>query len=483
MKTVPHIPVLRMGAPYRSLDTRDVVALGSGEPVATLSIGNAGLIHRDAKQYRDVRDALASFSCDELIAMCAKAGELFLNAELPLGETTQKPDDYIHQLSQTSGLPYTLVRKNMAKVHEALTHMKDILTGLTRGMPTGVIDERVGRVGGVEVSYFPTTDALGCVLPSNSPGVNALWLPAIALKTPVVLRPGSDEPWTPWRIIQAMIAAGIPKEAFGFYPSEHEGANAVMETCGRAIIFGGADTVKRYAGNPSVEVHGPGWSKLIIGEDEADNWEQHVDTVVDSIAANSGRSCINASTIVTPRHGEALARAVAKRLTEIAPLPADDPGARLSGIANPAMAKWADAQITQGLKTQGAEDFTAAARGDRARIVIKDGMTYLLPTLIYCRAQDHPLVMKEFMFPYASVIERDQAGLADWLGPSLVVTAITKDATLIDSLLASPNVQRLNLGSIPTSVARWDQPHEGNLFELLYHRRAIQRELLEGVAR
>ena len=34
--------------------------------------------------------------------------------------------------------------------------------------------------------------------------------------------------------------------------------------------------------------------------------------------------------------------------------------------------------------------------------------------------------------------------------------------------------QRLNLGRLPTAHVEWNQPHEGNLFEFLYHRRAIQ---------
>ena len=42
------------------------------------------------------------------------------------------------------------------------------------------------------------------------------------------------------------------------------------------------------------------------------------------------------------------------------------------------------------------------------------------------------------------------------------------------SLLASPLIHRLNLGAMPTSHVHWDQPHEGNLFDVLYRRRAVQ---------
>jgi hypothetical protein len=60
------------------------------------------------------------------------------------------------------------------------------------------------------------------------------------------------------------------------------------------------------------------------------------------------------------------------------------------------------------------------------------------------------------------------------LGRTLVVTALTRDRALIDRLLTSPQVDRLNVGAIATNVISWDQPHEGNLFEHLYARRSFQ---------
>ena len=41
---------------------------------------------------------------------------------------------------------------------------------------------------------------------------------------PLVLKPGSAEPWTPYRLIQAFIGAGVPPDAFGYYPADHAGA-------------------------------------------------------------------------------------------------------------------------------------------------------------------------------------------------------------------------------------------------------------------
>jgi YD repeat-containing protein len=78
------------------------------------------------------------------------------------------------------------------------------------------------------------------------------------------------------------------------------------------------------------------------------------------------------------------------------------------------------------------------------------------------------------LFPFASVVEIPQARLPEALGQSLVVTAITNDAALRQRLLSSNLVGRLNLGAIPTGQISWDQPHEGNLFDHLYARRAFQ---------
>ena len=48
------------------------------------------------------------------------------------------------------------------------------------------------------ISFFPRGDSMGVVLPNNSPGVHSLWAPTTVLKIPLVLKPGSAEPWTPY---------------------------------------------------------------------------------------------------------------------------------------------------------------------------------------------------------------------------------------------------------------------------------------------
>ena len=129
-------------------------------------------------------------------------------------------------------------------------------------------------------------------------------------------------------MIQAFIAAGCPAEAFGFYPTDHEGAAEILRGCGRALVFGDKSTTAQYANNPAIQVHGPGFSKILIGEDQIERWPEFIDLMVASIADNGGRSCINASAVVVPKYAAEIADALAQKLGPVAPLPAQDENAR-----------------------------------------------------------------------------------------------------------------------------------------------------------
>jgi len=357
-----------------------------------------------------------------------------------------------------------------------------VLAGLTRGLNLSILDSGYGQHAGHAISYYPRTNALGIVLPSNSPGVHSLWAPATVLKMPLVLKPGSAEPWTPLRIIQSWIKAGLPADVFGYYPTDHAGGHEILRSCGRGMVFGDVASTKRWKADPRVEVHGPGYSKFVIGPDAADDWESHLDVMVESISNNGGRSCVNASGVWVTKHADRIAEALAERLSRVVPRAADDPDAVLAPFADPSIAERISTAIDQELVAadeaasttdRRARDLSAAARGSE-RVVSAHGGTYLLPTVIRCDAS-HPLANREYLFPFVSVVEVAPDDLPHVLGPSLVVTCISSDRRFQERFVTSPHVDRLNLGAIPTTQIGWDQPHEGNLFDHVYARRAIQR--------
>ena len=475
MTTIPHLPALRRGKAYESLDKSQLLDHRTGDALVSISQVNAGIIRRDMARIAESRAALKRFTAAQLLEICARAGEQFLNATLPLGDKghTQSPQQYLETLSRTSGLPHNMVRRNMKKVNDSLQNMHQVLNGLTRGLPLEVFDTGVGEQNGSTVCFYGRTQSLGVVMPSNSPAVNSLWLPAIALKIPVILKPGREEPWTPYRLIQAFIAAGCPAEAFGFYPTDHEGSGEILRSCGRALIFGDKNTTAQYANSPNIQVHGPGYSKILIGEDEIERWPEFIDLIAGAISDNGGRSCINASAVVVPKYAREIAEALAQKLGPIAPLPATDDNARLSGFANAKMADFIDFNIDEGLSTSGAEDVTAKYRNGPRKVEFEGG-TYLRPTIVLCDSFKHPLANKEFLCPYASVVEVPQSKILEQIGPSLAVTAITRDKNLIAALMESTLIDRLNFGPISTMKVSWTQPHEGNMFEFLYKRRSLE---------
>ena len=476
------IPLLRAGQPYRSLKVTELRHVATGEPVAEVSQANQGIITRDLLNARENQRALAASGADELIDICRRAADLFQTAALPVagvedGQPLHTPDDYISCLSATTGLPHTLCRSNMEKIRRVLAHMDEVIAGLTRGMNAAVLDEGWGVQDGRTLSYRRQTEALGAVLPSNSPGVHGLWLPSIPLKVPVVLKPGSEEPWTPYRIAAALVAAGCPEQAISLYPTDYGGATQILLHCDRSLLFGGGETVRPWLDDPRIEVHGPGRSKILLGADEARRWEKHLDLIVDSVAANGGRSCINASSVWTTERGRDIAEAVAARLAQIEPAPLDDPGAQMAAFANPEAATRISAAIDRQLGQPGAKDVTMAHYGTNERVVTVGGCTFLRPTAILCTELSHPLANTEYLFPFVSVVEVKQAEMSRRIGPSLVATALTEDERLVADLMESADIDRLNIGPIPTHQVSWDQPHEGNLFEHLYRQRSFATAL------
>ncbi len=464
-----HIPILRAGHLYKSLNTVRVSHIRTGDPFVEVSQANRGLIAKDLVESDRLRKVLGQRSVAELITFCKEASRFFARSTLPLDGAEQSPTDYIRQVSGTTGLPEVLCRQNLVKIQGVLENMDAVLDGLTCGLDLSVLDNGWGLQNGRMLSYVCETDALGAVLPSNSPGVHSLWLPSIPLKVPLILKPGREDPWTPYRIAQAFIAAGVSPEGFSFYPTDYAGASEILSRCGRSLLFGGGSTVAPWLNRPGVEIHGPGRSKIIIHEGEANDWRRHLDLIVESVAKNGGRSCINASGVWVTACGREIAEALACRLAVIEPKPLDAPGAGIAAWANPKAAHGISSLIDRHLKEPGATELTT---GDR--VVELDGCTFLRPTVIWCEDVEHPLANIEFPFPFVSVVEVSRRELVRSIGETLVVTAITEDASLRGELVSTPLIDRLNLGAVPTNQISWDAPHEGNLFEHLYRQRAFQ---------
>jgi acyl-CoA reductase-like NAD-dependent aldehyde dehydrogenase len=468
-----HLPVLRWGKAYTSMDVDTVVHFSTGEPIAKVSRANGGLIQRDMRNAPRARDVLREIPIDELVTRVGAAGDLYMNATLPMGDGMQTPDEFARAQSASTGLPERLCRANMKKNQFVLGEMRSILSSLTRGLTFEILSKGYGEEGGVPISFQAESPVLGLVLPSNSPGVHTLWLPIIPLQIGLVLKPGPQEPWTPYRMAEAFFQAGIPREAISIYPGEGDVGAAVLDSCGRSLIFGGTATVDRYRGNPKVQAHGPGFSKILLGDDQVDQWERYLDLMVDSVFANSGRGCINCSGIWASRHTREIADALARRLAVVRPLPPDHPEASLAAFTVPGTADAITKAIEADLQQPGVTEVTAKYR-EGPRVVKNGRAEYLLPTVVHCASPEAAIAKKEYMFPFVTVVECPEARMIEAIGSTLVCTGITCRPELRRSLLDATHIDRLNLGPVPTIQLNWLQPHEGNIVEFLFRARAFQ---------
>lgn len=466
------IPVIRWGKPYESLETNEVVHFNTGEPIAKVSSANAGLLTRDMRKADNARKVLKDFSVDDLIEKVGKAADLFENETLQIGSGTQTADEFVLHQSASTGLPEHMCRSNMTKNCFVMRNMREILQCLTRGLDFDILSRGYGMEDrGVVVSYQAQASVLGAVLPSNSPGVHTLWLPVVPLQMGLVLKPGSSEPWTAYRVAAAFEKAGIPPEVISLYPGGHDVGGALLTTCRRSMIFGSQKTVDQYAGNPGVQVHGPGFSKIFLGDDCVDDWEQYIDMMVESVYINGGRSCINCSAIYASRHTKEIAQAIAEKIGPIEALPPDDPNAGLAAFTTEGVGKAIVNMVQQDLDEAGVTDCTQEF-GDR--LVEQERCSYIRPIVAHAQSPECAIASKEFMFPFVTVVECPQDKMIKAAGPTLVGSAITNDVKWIMDLTDATNIDRLNIGPIPTNRLNWLQPHEGNLIDFLFRSRAYQ---------
>ena len=108
------------------------------------------------------------------------------------------------------------------------------------------------------------------------------------------------------------------------------------------------------------------------------------------------------------------------------------------------------------------------------RLVEKERCAYLRPWVIHGDAPERKIEQTEYMFPYVTVIQCHQSEMIEKIGQTLVCSAITNDKNWERQLMEATNIDRLNIGPIPTIKLDWLQPHEGNIVDFLFRSRAFQ---------
>nr|WSZ99851.1 aldehyde dehydrogenase family protein [Streptomyces sp. NBC_00857] len=431
-----------------------------GTPLAELSLVPSLYVRRSLAALRAAHPLPAT----ERTATLARAGRLF--ADATLGGVS--PGEYRDLVSRCSGLPVSVVASAAAIVADAAAEARNTTL---QARPSGAVDRWDApstRQG--QAVWTRRGDVFAVHAAGNHPGVHALWLEALALGYRVAVRPSQREPFTPHRLVTALREAGFGHDHIALVPTDHTVADSIIEGADLALVYGGDEVMRKYGADPTVLPQGPGRSKILLtGED----WRDHMDVVIDSVGAEGGTACVNATAVFAGTDTvdtRAVAEETAARLAAIPSLPPGDPKAVLPVLPV------AEARAVERYLLRVAEGATAHLGGDGIVDELGDGSAVLRPAVFRLDRADARQAGTELGFPCVWVAPWSAA---DGIGPlrnTLVLTAITDDTPLIERLVDEPTISNVHVGDHPTHWMRHGIPHDGYLAEFLMQSKTVIRD-------
>ncbi|WP_280305689.1 aldehyde dehydrogenase family protein [Nocardia neocaledoniensis] len=442
------IDALGPAGPYRARQRVPITAL-DGTEVGALGQVPALYVRRALAAMR----AAPTVPAADRFALMSKAAELFTTATIG----GLDPEQYVRIVSTVSGVPRQVVRQSVEWVAEVLRSQCDTIeSAMPRGAVAEWSDERT-RAGAAV--WVRKGDVFAVHAAGNTPAVHGLWPEALALGYKVVVRPSAREPFTAFRLVSALRAAGFPPESIVLLPTDYAAADVIIAEADYAIVYGGQDVVDKYGTSPRVLTQGPGRSKILVTADV--DWREHLDVIADSVSHLGGTACTCTTGILVEGDPEPLARALAQRLDRIPSLPAEHPEALLTVQPVPTVTA-IDAYLHEVAGTA-----TALLGGQSIVDELPGGGAVLRPAVHLVDSANAPQLGIELAFPCVWVGPwRSSDGIAP-LRDSLVLTAMTTRAELVDALLAEPTITNLYLGDNPTTWLRPGVPHDGYLAEFL----------------
>ncbi len=436
------IPLWRGGAGRRSLEDRTLLDYRA-EPVARVHVAPALLVHRAVAE---LRRAAPLYNEDpaELWPVIARAGRLLATGDLGGCSAAE----HAELTTRATGAPLTWATTGLVELARG---MEQIEEALRRQAPGGDLSAfRTRRVGSPGHAWVPVGQVLGFVAPSNHPAVHLTWVLALAMGWCVAIRPGADDPLTPWRALLALKEVGFPIDRVAFLPGDHELVPALVEACDRTVAYGGESLARLLGNDPRVLFNGPGHSKVLV--DGALVAESTPTFLLDCILHDGGRKCTCASSIILRGEAPGLLDDLAERLAAVPLLDPLDPAARIPAWKVP-----------------------SALRATPATPVEADGLYFARPALIRCSGPESPPFGIELPTAWATALTLPaDADPLPVLRGSLAVSLLTADRPLIERCLLEPAITKLFVGPIPPWYTEPGAPHHGLLADFLFTAKAFK---------
>jgi acyl-CoA reductase-like NAD-dependent aldehyde dehydrogenase len=436
---------------------RQTISDVAGDPVAELSLVPRLFVTRAMAALRKAR----TLPVDERLAAVAHAGELYATGVvdgMPAAE---------HQraVSRVTGLPIAVVRGASQQIAHAAAQIHQ---STQAARPLGAVNSwrdpltRTGR--GV---WTRRGDVFAVHAPGNEPGVHGLWLEALALGYRVAVRPSRRDPLTPHRLICALRACGLGDDQVVLLPTSYEVADELLRGADLAMAYGGEDVMRKYASLSSMLPQGPGRSKILLAGDV--DWRDHLDVVVSSISALAGRACVNTTAVFVEGDTAPVAEAIAERLSALPSLAPEHEQAVLP-VLPVAEARRLERYLLA--RAQGTRPWLG---GDGIVDELGDGSAVLRPAVHELARSDAPQAQVELAFPCVWVAPWSPEAGVEPLKETLVLTAITEDAGVVDALVSEPTIRNVYVGDHPTWWIEPGVPHDGFLADFLMESKAVIR--------
>jgi acyl-CoA reductase-like NAD-dependent aldehyde dehydrogenase len=430
----------------------------AGVPTAELSLVPKVFVTRAMAALRTA----TSLPVAERTAALKRAGLIF--AEEVVGGLSYA--EYLYTVSRVSGVPIGVARSAARNI---ILASSQAAASADQARPSGAVMNwhDPGTQAGQGV-WTRRGDVFAVHAAGNHPAPHALWLEALALGFRVAVRPSRREPFTPHRLVSALRQAGFGDDQVVLLPTEYEAADEMLRCADLGLVYGGEDIVAKYAGDPTVLTQGPGRSKILLTAEV--DWQDHLDSIVDSISGQGGVSCLNTTAVFVEGDPAPLAEALAGRLATLPSLPPEDEDAVL-----PVQPLEVARKLEKYLLAQAAGT-TAWLGGDGIVAELGDGSAVLRPAVHQLDRPDAAQAGLELPFPCVWVAPWSvEAGIAP-LKDTLVLTAVTQDDGLVDRLVNEPTIGNVYLGDHPTHWVRPGTPHDGYLGDFLMRSKTVIRD-------
>ncbi|MFD9488296.1 aldehyde dehydrogenase family protein [Streptomyces sp. NPDC059991] len=450
-KDLHEIPLIRAGLPRHSAERAELAGV-DGTLLALVHLAPPLLARLT------VADARAGAERTPEPERIAAAGELFETGTL----NGLSPQAYCELQSRVAGVPVAVARHSLRDVAETFA---GVGARFLAERPAGASAAPVP--GEISTVWTRRGDVLAVIAPSNNPGTHTQWLTALACGYRLVVRPGTRDPFTPARMIAALLDAGVAPHYLSLLPGSHATGDALVEAADLSLVFGGDAAARRYGEDRRVILRGPGRSKLLhTGEIT----EQTVDVICRSVGYDAGMRCTNATAVFTDADPAALAAAVAERLARLTPAPPQSPDAQVPVL--PLAEARALREHLEG-RLEGAVDVAAPLYPEGPVADLGDGSGALRPAVLLCDRPDHPGARIELSFPCVWILPwRREQGFGP-LRDTLALTILGGDEPLAREALRERSIRKVLLGPIPTYQAGRTSPHDGYLSHELMEARAF----------